>query len=84
MCSSIKQMMVNVTMLHVTMLPSGDLVSNYPTPPALEKGYDTSSPTNHPPCPQINLELPMFTLTLQREKRKISEVFQGLPKLSQS
>ena len=35
---------------------------------------------NRPLYPQIDLELPMFTLTLQREKRKkISEVFRGLP-----
>ena len=53
-----------------------------PTPQ--EKGDETSSPSNRPPCPQINLELPMFTLTLQQEKRKkICEVLRGLPKLTQ-
>ena len=36
---------------------------------------------NRPPCPQVELELPMFTLTLQWEKRKIFEVFQGPPKV---
>ena len=62
------------------------LVSNYPTqPPCQEKRDETSSPSNQPPCPQIDLELPIFTLTLQREKRKkISKVFRGLPKLTQS
>ena len=50
-----------------------------------EKGDETSSPSNRPPCPQIDSELPMFFLALQREKRKkISKVFQGLPKLTQS
>ena len=80
-------MMVNVTIileLKTEMPTSGDLksgdpVSNYPTPLPQEKGDKTSSPTNQPPCPQINLELPMFTLTLQHERRKkISEVFQGV------
>ena len=34
---------------------------------------------------QIDLELPMFTLTLQREKgENIYEVFRGLPKLTES
>ena len=55
--------------------------SNYPH--HQEKRDDPSSPSNQPPCPQIDLELPMFTLTLQWEKKKIYEVVQGLPKLSQ-
>ena len=52
------------------------LVSNYPTcpaPPCKEKGDETSSPSNRPPCicPQIDLDqLAMFILTLEREKRK--------------
>ena len=46
-----------------------------PPPTPQEKGDETSSPSNRPPCPQINLEFPMFTLTLQREKWKISEVY---------
>ena len=58
--------------------------SNYPLPPQ-EEGDETSSPSNRPPYPQIDLELPMFALTLQWEKRKIFTVFRGLkidPKLN--
>jgi len=50
-------------------LKSGDPVSNYPTPPQ-GKGDETSSPSNQPPCPQTNLELRMFILTLQQEKKE--------------
>ena len=49
------------------------------------KADETSSPSNLPPCPQIDLELPMFILTLQWEKRKkISKSSEGLFKLNQS
>ena len=37
--------------------------SNYPSPP-YENSDDSSSPSNRPPYLQIDLELPMFTLTL--------------------
>ena len=43
-------------------------VSNYPSPPPQEKGHETSSASNRPPRPQIDLEFPTFTLTLQRKK----------------
>ena len=56
-----------------------------PPPPPQEKSNDRCSPSNRPQYPQIDLELPMFTVTSQREKRKkISEVFRGLPQLTQS
>jgi len=57
-----------------------------PHPPPKKKAM-RPPPSNRPPCPkpQIALKLPMFTLTLLREKRKkISEVFRRLPKLTQS
>ena len=53
-------------------------------PPPCKKSNDPPSPSNRPSYPQIDLELPLFNLTLQRENRKkISEVFRGLPKLIQ-
>ena len=56
-----------------------------PHSPPWGKADETSSPSNLPPCPQIDLELPMFILTLQWEKRKkISKSSEGLPKLNQS
>ena len=57
-------------------LKSGDFCFITPryqtTPPHTpqKKGDDTSSPSTRPPCSQIDLELLMFTLPLQREKRK--------------
>ena len=45
-------------------------------PPLQEKGDETSSRSNRPSCPQIDLELAVLSLTLQWEKKKkISEVF---------
>ena len=56
-----------------------------PHSPPWGKADETSSPSNLPPCPQIDLELPMFIFTLQWEKRKkISKSSEGLPKLNQS
>ena len=61
------------------------LASNYPSPLPRKKQWPLL-PINQPPHPQIDLELPMFTLTLQWEKRrKISKVFRGIdPKLNRS
>ena len=63
---------------------SGNPVSKLLHPPPLKKKAMRPPPNqiaNPPPCPQVELELPMFTLTLQWEKRKIFEVFQGPPKV---
>ena len=50
----------------------------------IERPHPPSKKKAMRPPPQIDLELPMFTLTLQREKRKkISEVFWGLPESTQ-
>ena len=66
-------------------LKSGDPVSNYPTPPPQRKGDGTYSPSNRLTCPQIDLKLPMFISTLQREKKEEDfEVIRGLPKVNQS
>ena len=60
------------------MPTSGDFCFMTPryrtTPPPRKRGWDLSR-SNRPPCPQIDLELAMLSLTLQWEKKKISEVF---------
>ena len=66
------------TVTGAEMPTSGDLksrgtpVSIYPTPSPQEKGDETSSPSNCPPCPLIEWE----------KWKKISEVFERLPKLT--
>ena len=70
-------------------LKSGDTaISNYPTPPPPPLRQKEKRRPDRPHqidlrAPKIDLELAMFTLTLQRKKRKrISEVFPRLPKLT--
>ena len=52
------------------MPTSGDPVSNYPTPLLKEWAMGPLPLSNRPPCPQSDLELPIFILTLHWEKRK--------------
>ena len=53
--------------------------------PPQRKADETYSPSNRLTCPQIDLELPMFILTLQREKKEEDfKVIRGLPKVNQS
>jgi len=40
-------------------------------PPPQQEGDETSSPSNRPSCPQIELELPMFTLTTGKREEDI-------------
>ena len=57
-------------------LKSGDFSFTTPryrtnTPPSpKENGDEASCPSNRPPCPQIDLQLVMLTLTLQRGKKE--------------